>query len=133
MLCNSQKGKNFKVSVSNISFDNEYGKALWQADPLSWTQNFGYAGDPISGDYVGGIAYTPHRDGAAGDEVDGIAGDGTVANVWFDDAAGDDIAIRWTGNSAVARHEMRNFARGQGRQGFARRRTSVRRTRKPAV
>jgi hypothetical protein len=76
-------------------------KAVWQADPLSWTLATGYAGDPISGDYVGGISYTPHRDGAAGDEVDGIAGDGSFANVWFDNAAPDDVAIRWTGDNPV--------------------------------
>lgn len=32
MLCNSQKGQHFKVSVSEISFDNGVGKALCRAE-----------------------------------------------------------------------------------------------------
>jgi hypothetical protein len=62
----------------------------------------GYAGDPISGAYTGGISYTPHRDGGAGDEIDGIAGAGTFAYDWRNnDNSPDDIALRWTGNSPV--------------------------------
>jgi hypothetical protein len=37
------------------------------------------------------------------------------------------------GTSEVSRSEMRDFAQDQGKQGLARRRTGVRRTRKPAV
>ncbi len=31
MLCNSQKGKNFKVVFSNVSFENKKGTAHWEA------------------------------------------------------------------------------------------------------
>jgi len=84
------------------AFVEEELKASWQADPNSFSQARGYSGDPISGSYVLGIPYTPHRDGAAGDEVNGIGTGGTVANVWKDnDTTPDDIAIRWTGSDPV--------------------------------
>ncbi len=31
MLCNSQKGKDFRVKASNIEFENQKGKADWEA------------------------------------------------------------------------------------------------------
>lgn len=31
MLCSSQKGKDFKVEFSNVSFENEKGSAHWEA------------------------------------------------------------------------------------------------------
>ena len=31
MLCSSQKGKDFKVKASNIEFENQKGKAHWEA------------------------------------------------------------------------------------------------------
>ncbi len=89
-------------SAARKAWFEEELKATWQADPLTWTQVRGYAGDPISGAYTSGIPYTPHREGAAGDEVNGIAADGTFANVWKDnEATPDDIAIRWTGSNPV--------------------------------
>lgn len=74
--------------------------ATWQSDPTTFSLVRGIAGDPISGAYTSGVSYTPHRDGAAGDEIDGSAGNGTFAYVWRDnDASVDDIALRWTANA----------------------------------
>jgi hypothetical protein len=81
-------------------FENEF-KATWQLDPADITLVSGYAGDPISGSYTGGVSYTAFRSGAAGDEVNGIATGGSFANVWKDNTTPDDIAIRWTSSSNV--------------------------------
>jgi hypothetical protein len=89
-------------TAARLAWFNSELHATWQVDPASITQMKGYAGDPISGAYTAGISYTAHRDGAAGDEVNGIAGTGTFANVWKDNTVpGDDVAIRWTSNGAV--------------------------------
>lgn len=74
----------------------------FQDDPLTFTSVRGIASDPISGSYTGGIPYTPHRDGAACDEIDGVATGGTFNYVWRNnDATADDIAVRWTSSGNV--------------------------------
>lgn len=89
-------------SAETQAFVEEELKAFWQTDPTTFSQVRGYSGDPISGAYTGGIPYAPHREGAAGDEVNGNAAGGTVANVWKDnDGTADDVAIRWTGSEPV--------------------------------
>ncbi len=76
---------------------NNYLHLLWDADPLTWSSIVGIAADPISGAYTGGISYTPHRDGAAGDEINANPGTGTSSMVWRNnDTSPDDIALRWT-------------------------------------
>jgi hypothetical protein len=69
----------------------------WTEDPLTWSTNFGIAGDPISSPYTAGVSYTPHRSGAAGDEVTKLDGTGSSSYVWRNnDALGaDDISVRW--------------------------------------
>ncbi|MGH7729870.1 MAG: FlgD immunoglobulin-like domain containing protein, partial [Candidatus Eiseniibacteriota bacterium] len=74
-------------------------KAIYQADPATWSQAVGIAGDPITGSYVGGIPYTPFRSGGAGDEVDinPLAG-GTGNYILLDgggNASPDHVAFRW--------------------------------------
>ncbi|MEO5617443.1 MAG: S8 family serine peptidase [Candidatus Eisenbacteria bacterium] len=76
--------------------------ANYLADPLTWTTDFGYALDPISGPYPAptGVAYTPFGSGQAGDEITINAGGGTGAYVWFnDDATPDNNVLRWTSNT----------------------------------
>jgi hypothetical protein len=64
-------------------------------DPLTWPALQGMTGDPISGDHPL-VQYSPHRDGAAGDEVALVPGTGTGAYVWRNtDATQGDIAVRW--------------------------------------
>ncbi len=71
-------------------------KVTFQTDPTTFSSVRGIAADPISGAYTAGIPYTPHRDGAACDEIDGIATGGSFNNVWRDnDVSVDDIAVRW--------------------------------------
>ncbi len=73
-------------------------KAIWQADPATWSSVLGIAGDPISGTYTAGIPYTPHRSGAAGDEINPNPVGGTALASWRNnDTSPDDIAIRFTG------------------------------------
>ena len=65
-------------------------------DPATWAANQGVLGDPISDSYVAGVAYSPHRQGGAGDEIAIVPGPGTASYVWKDtDATQDNIAIRW--------------------------------------
>lgn len=88
-------------SLARCQFVNNVLHATFQNDPTTISSVRGYTGDPISGDYTAGVSYTPTRDGAACDEIDGVAGAGTFAYDWKDnDATVDDIAVRWTANSA---------------------------------
>lgn len=59
-------------------------KASFACDPTTITQVVGVAGDPVSGAYTSGIAYTPHRTGGAEDEISpgSVGGAATVA--WLD-------------------------------------------------
>jgi Subtilase family/FlgD Ig-like domain len=83
-------------SAARTTWFNNICHSTWQMDPLTWSSIVGVAADPISGGYTGGIAYTPHRDGAAGDEVNSIAGTGTANYVWRNnEASPDDIGVRW--------------------------------------
>ena len=69
-------------------------------DPLTWPANQGVAGDPISAGHTL-VQYSPHRDGAAGDEIALVAGTGTGAYVWRNtDATAGDIGLRWQNNTA---------------------------------
>ncbi len=74
-------------------------RAQYQADPATWSQAIGIAGDPITGGYTTGIPYTPVRSGGAGDEVDihplaGGIGSYTLLNAGGD-ATPDHVAFRW--------------------------------------
>lgn len=70
--------------------------ASWDSDPTTWSSIVGVVGDPISGGHVGGMPYTPHRDGAAGDEITKLDGSGTASYVWRNnDTSADDISVRW--------------------------------------
>ena len=83
-------------SNSRQTWFNDVFHATWNSDP-DWTLVTGMAGDPISGPYTGGVSYTPHRQGASGDEINLIHGTGTAAYVWEnnDTMVIDDIAVRW--------------------------------------
>ncbi len=72
-------------------------KTTFQADPTTWAAMFGYAADPISGSYVGGVGYEPIRPGGAGDEVDVVGSPGgTTAYLWRNsDGTPDDCSFRW--------------------------------------
>ncbi len=70
--------------------------ASWQVDPPGIAALVGYAGNPISGGYTGGTAYTQHRTGGAGDEIDPVAAGGSTTPVWRDSGARpDDVAVLW--------------------------------------
>lgn len=70
--------------------------ATYQADPTTWSQIRGIAADPISGAYTAGIPYIPVRAGAAGDEINLLAGTGTANYAWRNnDLSADDISVRW--------------------------------------
>jgi hypothetical protein len=71
------------------------------SDPtISWTSIRGIAADPISGAYTGTIAYTAHRSGGSGDEIDLVNGAGIAVADWrSNDAAPDDCGLRWESNA----------------------------------
>jgi subtilase family protein/flagellar hook capping protein FlgD len=74
-------------------------KAIYQADPATWSQAVGIAADPITGSYLGGIPYQPFRSGGAGDEVDfNPLAPGTSSYILLNgggDASPDHVAFRW--------------------------------------
>ncbi|HYV08324.1 MAG TPA: S8 family serine peptidase [Thermoplasmata archaeon] len=59
-------------------------KATFACDPLSIGTVKGVNGDPISGAYGAGVAYTPHRDGGADDQIAPMAAGGTATTLWTD-------------------------------------------------
>ena len=59
-------------------------KATFACDPLSIGQVKGVGSDPISGAYVGGVSYTPHRQGGADDQLSLSPSGGTATTVWTD-------------------------------------------------
>jgi hypothetical protein len=91
----SDNSSSFYSAVKKTWFE-ETMHSFWQQDPSTWSQVVGLPGDPISGAYTGGVSYTPHRSGAAGDEVDFINGTGTGSYAWENtDVSADDIAVKW--------------------------------------
>ncbi len=92
----SATNSGFWSAVKQAWFNNNM-HASWQQDPLTWNQNVGIVGDPISGAYTGGVSYTPFRSGGAGDEINSIPGTGTATYVWRnnDVMTADDIAVKW--------------------------------------
>jgi hypothetical protein len=94
-------------TLERQAFANNYLHSTFKADPSDIGFIGGIAGDPISGGFLSGISYTPHRSGAAGDEVSLLNGLGTAAYTWIDDATPDNVGVRWTssaplGNSSTA-------------------------------
>jgi hypothetical protein len=66
---------------------------------------YGVAGDPITGPYTGGVFYSPHRDGACGDELVGINNPpngwatGQSSYIWHWNAVGGmNIGSKWESN-----------------------------------
>ncbi len=96
-------------------------KATFVCDPKTVGQAKGVSSDPISGSYVGGVVYTPHRDGGADDQLFPTAAGGTVATDWTDNmvqspsggpvcAQNQPIGLRWVSSSP-------NGTAGQGAWG----------------
>jgi hypothetical protein len=82
-------------SAARQQWIQDYLHIQWLEDPLTWPAINGVTGDPISDGHTA-VLYSPHRDGAAGDEVALVAGTGTGDYVWTNtDATVDNIAVRW--------------------------------------
>jgi len=86
-------------------------KSLFQADPLTWSRDSGFVGDPISGNYVGAasVNYIPFRSGGAGDEISIAPGSGGTGNYTWknNEATPNNIGFRWesdtpNGNASTA-------------------------------
>jgi len=81
-------------------------KATFVCDPKSIARLVGISADPISGAYTAGVAYTPHRDGGADDEIAGNAAGGATSTMWTDDgqvsmcAGNRAVGLRWISSSA---------------------------------
>ena len=74
----------------------------WVADPATWSGLTGYALDPISGAYSGGVAYTPPRNGAAGDEVTSVAAGGTATYDWISGSPSpNNCGFRWQSTASL--------------------------------
>lgn len=82
------------------------GRYVSDITPVGNYDIYGVAGDPISGDYTGGVFYSPHRDGACGDEMQGISDPpngwdtGTSTNIWRWNAInGMLVGTKWESNN----------------------------------
>lgn len=59
-------------------------KASFVCDPVTIGEVRGVGGDPISGAFVGGVGYAPHREGGADDQITANAAGGTSTTSWTD-------------------------------------------------
>ncbi len=89
-------------------------KATFSCDPTTIVQVRGVTSDPISGAYTGAVAYTPHRDGGADDELMTNPAGGTSNVMWTDGSpvtgctpSNQPIGLRWVSSSP-------NVTAGQG-------------------
>lgn len=81
---------------AKVQWYQDITHSSYDADPLTYSSIVGIAADPISGGKTGGMSYTPHRDGAAGDELTKIDGTGTASYAWRNnDTSPDDVSVRW--------------------------------------
>jgi len=75
-------------------------KADWDADEMTFSALNGVGGDPISGTYLGGVSYSPFRDGGAGDTVTNVAAGGTTSTSWNNNGASPGTSgNRWESSS----------------------------------
>jgi len=93
----------------NMAFDSAWCKnylhARYKGDIVATGtfRIYGIAGDPVSGNYTGGVTYSPHRSGADGDTVitvptppNGWDAGGTSAYCWrWNSATGNYVGARW--------------------------------------
>jgi hypothetical protein len=72
-------------------------RTTYVSDPPTWNFEYGFAGDPISNAWTGGLTYEPFGSGQAGDGIRITPGiTGTAAYVWKnDDFSVDTTALRW--------------------------------------
>src|SRR5437867_521691 len=92
-------------------------KATFVCDPTTIVQVRGLTSDPISGAYTGGVAYGPHRDGGADDELTTNPAGGSSSVMWTDGSpvtgctpSNQPIGLRWVSSSP-------NGTAGQGTWG----------------
>src|SRR5436309_1962871 len=92
-------------------------KATFACDPTTIVQVRGLTSDPISGAYTGGVAYGPHRDGGADDELTTNPAGGSSSVMWTDGSpvtgctpSNQPIGLRWVSSSP-------NGTAGQGTWG----------------
>src|SRR2546421_12469110 len=79
-------------------------KATFVCDPQSIARVAGISADPISGTYTGGVAYTPHRDDGADDEIAPMSAGGSTSTMWTDGqvtscAGNRAVGLRWISSS----------------------------------
>src|SRR5207302_9454462 len=79
-------------------------RATFVCDTLSIARVAGISTDPISGTYAGGVAYAPHRNGGADDEIAPISAGGTTSSMWTDGqvtscAGNRAVGLRWVSSS----------------------------------
>jgi hypothetical protein len=101
-------------------------KVRYEEDPYSWPQIVGKPGNAISGAYatMPYPSYTPHRDGAAGDEITCTAIDGICEYTWentqhipFNPVVGD-ISIQWTSSANNGTLDTVDFLCQQRHRGY---------------
>lgn len=91
-------------NATNAAWLHGVLKASFVCDPTSITQVIGAAGDPVSGAYTGGVAYTPHRAGGADDEIAASNVGGSSSVAWLDGGVSGcggnaDIGLRWVSSA----------------------------------
>ncbi len=91
-------------NASNAAWLQGVLKASFACDPTSISEVVGVAGDPVSGAYVSGVGYTPHRSGGADDEITPAAIGGASSVAWRDGgvtgcAGNAPIGLRWVSSA----------------------------------
>jgi len=91
-------------NATNVAWLRGVLKASFLCDPTSISAVLGTPGDPVSGPYTAGVAYTPHRTGGADDEITAYSLGGTASIAWLDGGVSGcggttDIGLRWVSST----------------------------------
>lgn len=92
-------------TAANAAWLRSVLKAGFACDPTTIGSVVGVSGDPVSGAYTSGVAYTPHRSGGADDEVAVSSVGGTSSVAWRDGSVtgctgGAPIGLRWVASAS---------------------------------
>ncbi|HKA24985.1 MAG TPA: S8 family serine peptidase [Candidatus Eisenbacteria bacterium] len=90
------------ATPGRVSWLNNTLRATYLSDIASFSAAVGVASDPVTGNYTGGIPYTPVWSGAAGDEVGTFSAGGISSVVWkTSDSTPKNVGLKWESASGV--------------------------------
>lgn len=90
------------ATPTRVAWLNNTLHAGFLTDLANFTAAVGQPSDPVSGNYTGGVPYTPAWIGAAGDEVSAAGGGGVTSVAWkTNDATPRTVGLRWESASPL--------------------------------